>query len=72
MNSGMKVDDKGNKQWVPLAMDTKTREVIGCHIGDRSSKSAQALWDSLRLCLSPAVPRFIPIALDAYAVVLRP
>jgi hypothetical protein len=41
------VDDKGNKQWVWLAMDTKTREVIGCHIGDRSSKSAQALWDSL-------------------------
>ncbi len=48
MNSGMKVDDKGNKQWVWLAMDTKTREVIGCHIGDRSSKSAQALWDSLQ------------------------
>jgi insertion element IS1 protein InsB len=47
MNSGMKVDVKGNKQWVWLAMDTKTREVIGCHIGDRSSKSALALWDSL-------------------------
>jgi len=41
------VDAKGNKQWVWLAMDTKTREVIGCHIGDRSSKSALALWDSL-------------------------
>lgn len=47
MKSGMKVDVKGNKQWVPLAMDTKTREVNGCHIGDRSSKSALALWDSL-------------------------
>ena len=32
---------------VPLAIDAKTREVIGCHIGDRSLKSAQALWDSL-------------------------
>ena len=41
------VDDKGNKQWVWLAIDAKTREVIGCHIGDRSLKSAQALWDSL-------------------------
>jgi IS1 family transposase len=41
------VDDKGNKQWAWLAIDAKTREVIGCHIGDRSLKSAQALWDSL-------------------------
>ena len=41
------VDNKGNKQWVWLAMDAKTREVIGCHIGDRSLKSALALWESL-------------------------
>ena len=41
------VDTKGNKQWVWLAMDVKTREVIGCHIGDRSKDSAQALWDSV-------------------------
>ena len=41
------VDGKGNKQWVWLAMDTKTREVHGCHMGDRSWKSALALWDSL-------------------------
>jgi len=43
----MKVEVKGNKQWVPLAMDTKTREVHGCHIGEGSWKSALALWDSL-------------------------
>lgn len=41
------VDDKGNKQWVWLALDTNTREVIGCHIGDRSRESAKALWQSL-------------------------
>jgi IS1 family transposase len=41
------VDDKGNKQWVWLAIDAKTREVIGCHVGDRSQTSAQALWDSI-------------------------
>ena len=41
------VDDKGNKQWVWLAMDADSREVIGCHIGDRSRKSAIALWQSL-------------------------
>lgn len=46
------VGNKGNKQWVWLAIDTKTREIIGCHIGDRSQKSATSLWESL-----PAVYR---------------
>lgn len=41
------VDEKGNKQWVWLAMDRATREIIGCHVGDRSAQSAQALWESL-------------------------
>ena len=46
------VDNKKNKQWVWLAIDADTREIIGCHIGDRSRDSAQKLWDSL-----PAVYR---------------
>ena len=46
------VDNKGNKQWVWLAMDTDTREIIGCYIGDRSRESAIALWQSI-----PAVHR---------------
>lgn len=41
------VDDKGNKQWVWLALDVKTREIVGCHIGDRSAESAFALWQSM-------------------------
>lgn len=41
------VDHKGNKKWVWLALDTDTREVIGCYIGDRSRESARALWQSL-------------------------
>jgi len=41
------VDDKGHKQWVWLALDASTREVIGCHIGDRSRESARAFWQSL-------------------------
>jgi insertion element IS1 protein InsB len=41
------VDDKGNKQWVWLALDVKTREIVGCHIGDRSAKSALSLWQSM-------------------------
>ncbi|MCA6530877.1 MAG: IS1 family transposase [Pseudanabaena sp. M176S2SP2A07QC] len=41
------VDDKGNKQWVWLAIDAETREIVGCYIGDRSGDSAQKLWESL-------------------------
>jgi insertion element IS1 protein InsB len=41
------VDEKGNKQWVWLAIDRASREIIGCHVGDRSAQSAQALWESL-------------------------
>ena len=46
------VDHKGNQQWVWLAMDAETREIIGCPIGDRSRESAIALWQSI-----PAVYR---------------
>ena len=46
------VDDKGNKQWVWLAIDADTREVIGCHIGERARESARSLWQSI-----PAVYR---------------
>lgn len=38
-----------NKQWVWLALDRKTRAIVGVYIGDRSAQSAQALWDSLPL-----------------------
>lgn len=41
------VDEKGNKQWVWLAIDRASREIIGCHVGERSTESAQALWQSL-------------------------
>ena len=41
------VDAKGNKQWVWLAIDALTREIIGCYIGDRSRASARQLWRSL-------------------------
>ena len=41
------VDNTGNKQWVWLAIDTQTREIVGCYIGPRSGASAQKLWESL-------------------------
>ena len=41
------VGNKGNKQWIWLALDVETREIIGVHIGDRSEQGAKKLWDSL-------------------------
>ena len=31
------IDNKGDEQWVWLALDTDTREVVGCYVGDRSA-----------------------------------
>jgi hypothetical protein len=47
------VGSKGNKQWIWLALDVKTREFVGIYIGDRSRKSALKLWNSL----PPVYPR---------------
>ena len=64
------VDHNGNKPWVWLAMDVRTREVIGCYIGDRSKGAAQALWDSLpsvyRQCAKIYTDHW-----DAYEVAFR-
>ena len=39
--------NKQNKQWVWIAMNQQTREVVGLHIGGRTVKDAYALWKSL-------------------------
>ena len=41
------VGNKDNKQWIWLAIDRDTREIVGVHVGDRSRTGAQALWNSL-------------------------
>ena len=46
------VTNKGNKQWIWLALDVNTREIVGVYVGNRSHEGAQGLWDSL-----PAVYR---------------
>jgi insertion element IS1 protein InsB len=38
------VKKKANKQWIWIAMDAKSRQVIAFHVGDRSRKSAKRLW----------------------------
>jgi insertion element IS1 protein InsB len=37
------VQPKANKQWIWIAMDAKTRQVIAFHVGDRRRDSAKEL-----------------------------
>jgi insertion element IS1 protein InsB len=41
------VKQKANKQWVWIAMDKQTRQIIAFHVGDRSHASAKQLWANL-------------------------
>jgi insertion element IS1 protein InsB len=43
------VQKKANKQWIWLAMDATTRQMIAFYIGDRSRKSAKKLWAKIPL-----------------------
>ena len=46
------VGKKKNKQWIWLAMDKDTREIVGVYVGSRDRKGAQGLWNSLPEVLS--------------------
>lgn len=63
------MNHKGNKQWIWLALDADTREIVGVYVGARDEAAAQKLWQSL-----PAVYRQCAIAYTdfwtAYAAVL--
>lgn len=41
------VGKKANKQWIWLAQDRQSLQIIGFHVGDRGETGAQGLWDSL-------------------------
>ena len=41
------VGNKGNKQWIWLALDVETREIVGVYVGARSEEGAKQLWASL-------------------------
>ena len=63
------VGAKRCKKWIWLAMDIESRAIVGVHIGDRSRRSAQRLWQSL-----PSVYRQCAVCYtdfwEAYAEVL--
>jgi len=60
--------NKGNKQWIWLAIDIETKLIVGVHIGNRSKEGAVALWNSL-----PAVYRQCAVSYtdfwNAYSIV---
>ena len=37
----------GNKQWIWLAIDLSTGQIVGVFIGDQSRQGAQRLWNYL-------------------------
>lgn len=41
------VAKKSDKQWIWIALDAKTRQVIAFHVGDRSKESAKQLWHKI-------------------------
>jgi insertion element IS1 protein InsB len=43
------VQKKANKQWIWIAMDAMTRQIIALHVGDRSRTSGKALWANIPL-----------------------
>ncbi|PZO56271.1 MAG: IS1 family transposase [Phormidesmis priestleyi] len=51
------VGNKGNKQWIWLAIDEETREIVGVYVGRRNRSGARGLWASL-----PAVYRQCAVA----------
>jgi IS1 family transposase len=51
------VEHKSNKQWVWLALEADTHEIVGVYIGKRDEVAACQLWNSL-----PAVYRQCAIA----------
>src|SRR5262245_45201001 len=63
------VVSKENKQWVWIALDVTTKQVIAFYVGDRSASSARELWQRI-----PQVHRdhatFYTDGLAAYKTVL--
>jgi insertion element IS1 protein InsB len=41
------VQKKANKQWIWIAMDAKTRQIIAFHVGDRRGESGKELWANM-------------------------
>ncbi len=41
------VDKKANKQWIWLALDSQTRQIIAFHVGRRNRQAAKEVWKKI-------------------------
>lgn len=41
------VKNKENKQWIWIAIDAQTKQIIAFHVGDHSEESAKKLWEKI-------------------------
>src|SRR4028118_980769 len=55
------VGNKGNKQWIWLAIDVLTKEIVGVYIGQRDKDGAQGLGN-----LMPAVYRQCAVTIQTF------
>jgi insertion element IS1 protein InsB len=60
------VGSKGNKQWIWLAIDVLTKEIVGVYIGKRDETGARGLWDSI-----PAISRQCAVSSTDFCPFLR-
>ncbi len=58
------VQKKANKQWIWIAMDATSRQVIAFHVGDRSRRSAKRLWAKIPM----AYRQYATFYTDQYVV----
>ena len=63
------VTKKANKQWIWIAMDATTRQVIAFHVGNRSRDSAKELWAKVPLVYQEQAT-FHTAQYDAYTGVI--
>ena len=63
------VEKRENKRWIWLILERRTRQIIAVHIGDRSQKSAIALWAKVPLIIKTQA-LVLTDCWDAYALAI--
>ena len=65
------VGKKANRQWLWIALEVQTRQVLAFHLGDRSRQSAEALWQQIPAAYQ-AQATFYTDRYEAYKGVIPP
>lgn len=65
------VGKKVNKQWVWLAIDRDTREIVGVYVGSRDREAAEAFWNSLPLVYRQSAVAYTDFW-ESYVTVIPP